>query len=182
MGRQEKEPDPFIDPFCKDAEVMFWLDLTQRLTMRRYGYPIPPSYRCQCAGEVYSTFDVVRKRDMFGKTTGLVINGPLAGHLALLDNPSNLLTITRTLAANGADFSADQALEHIADIDYAKQHKRKLEKKLSDFDIDYPGLIANLLDWIGYPVDTKTFLANIRNANLTWRPSERLLALDHRRK
>jgi hypothetical protein len=170
----------FMPPFCEDAEVMYWLDLTQRLEMRHTGYPLPPAYRCQCAGQPELQFDVVWKREMFQETTALIINGPHAGHLALMYSPPAVVGIDRTFAVNGALFSADQALEHIADKDIAWQHKRKLQQKLSDFDINYPGIIADLLGWIGYPVDKKLFLGNIRKENLIWRPPERLLALSHR--
>lgn len=165
----EKVETAFDPPFCGEAEVQFWCDLTNRLAVahetgvRSTGLEMEVSSGCGIGGKGWVIWKTRGNPDV-----GLVTSGPYAGWL--VHRQRAVARPHRPLAIDGAEFETGRALERLETLAINPDLKVVLTIIVANEEGDYfPELIAACLISLGVPFDENTFLSNLHRANLRFR-------------
>jgi hypothetical protein len=171
--RDSSEIACFGDPFCPEAEVQYWLDLTNLLEiqMRHEDVPQACCARLLHDSDIDNTFPVIWKRPDFQAPTGIILDGEWAGYFVQrFDNYNGIARVTlgRAISRYNALFNRELAKTHVKRIHIEDGQKQAIFDELRVDTLDYPKMINMFLKWLGYPVNSPILLDNIRRANVLW--------------
>ena len=180
MSEQQQE---FRSPFCDQAEVHFWLSITEQLIfqhVRRQGYlfnsaDIKPIL---VVGDDHGKpqFSHVYWQKFY-EFTGFCTTGPLAGRLVEWEPyhwyKPRIAHATRPLALDGAGFNIKEGFVRLSRHEFDSDVVDSLQQILVDQEENfYPKLLVAGLKSLGFPIDEQQFLGNSAAANLRYNTTQ----------
>jgi hypothetical protein len=177
MGSNEcdETSSRYEKPFCPEAEKRFWNDFTGRLAMKYAGIAVPQATTATLS--YYKTsdrlFPVVWKRSDCGEQTGIALDGEWAGYLvsnAYQVEDERRVIIGRAITQNGGVFNPIDAQYHIKKLKLPNNQRKFLNRELKKGSYEYPMMMATILKWLEYPINTQLFVENITFANSVYLP------------
>jgi len=180
LSPRELPPERYNEPVCPKAEKNFWNDFTQRLVMAHEGLVLPQADVATLSHYLGrdEKFPVVWKQKGFGDETAIALDGDYAGHIvehAYQIEDESRVVIGRVITLNGGIFDSIKAQNHIKGLNIPDSQRNTLLGELQKEIVDYPKILATILEWLHYPINTPLFLENIRLATVVYVPGKKVV-------
>ena len=172
MGAEQFNHEAMRVPYCPDAEVFYWLFISDVIRNIHKGKALKPADSVHLvANRGGEASLVVWKPIKYNEPTGICIAGPGVGWYVSQwhSRPGHeTVVLGRAVAIDGGNVSQSKIIKSVDHLPINEAMKSELYSIASSVPFKYPALLAKALQVAGYPVDYDAFISNSIRENIYW--------------